>query len=96
MLFGMEGRGVLQVLIPYLWQLELAYVTIKGWIIDPDVHSLLDGHGDVLCLPTHYGEIDHTDGMTRGVTMVIDRRGGPEIFLKPYPKSPWQFTYVLL
>ena len=52
-------------------QLELANVPIKGWIIDPDVHGLLHGPCDVVCLPTQYGKVVHTDMMTCGVSMVI-------------------------
>ena len=41
-LLRMKGRGVLQDLIPDVGQLELAYVPIKGCIIDPYVHGILD------------------------------------------------------
>ena len=46
-LLKMEGRGVLQDLIPNVGQLELAYVPIMGWIIDPDVQGFLDGPGNM-------------------------------------------------
>ena len=49
----MEDMGALQDLIPYVEQLELVYVPIKGWIIGPDVHGLLDGPGNIIAsLPT--------------------------------------------
>ena len=35
----MKGRGVIQDLIPYVGQLELANVPVKRQIIDPDVHG---------------------------------------------------------
>ena len=60
----MEDRHVLQDLIPDVGQLELAYVPIKRWIIDPDVHSLLYSPFNIVCLPTNYGKIVHTDAMT--------------------------------
>ena len=60
-LLGMAYRGVLYDLISNVGKLELAYVHIKGWITKPDVHALLDSPGDDVCLPTHYGEIVHTD-----------------------------------
>ena len=50
-----EGRVVLQDLVPNVEKLELAYVPIKGWIIDPDAHGPLDSCDDTVCLPTHYG-----------------------------------------
>ena len=31
----MEGRGILQDLIPDMGHLEFGYVSVKGWIIDP-------------------------------------------------------------
>ena len=74
----MDGRGVEQDLIPYVGQLELASVPVKGWIIDPDVLGFLYGPCYVVCLPTHYGEVAHTDVMTTDVGMVIDGgRGSP-------------------
>ena len=73
-LLKMEGRGVLQDLIPDVGQLELGYVPIEQWIIDPEVHDLLDGPGNTVHLPTHYGEIVHTDVMTLSVTLVKDGR----------------------
>ena len=63
MLLEMEGRGVKQDLIPNVGQLEFANFHVKGLIIDPDVHGLLDGPGGVVCLPASYGEIVHTDVM---------------------------------
>ena len=63
-LLKMEGRGVLQDLIPDVWQLDLAYVPVKGWIIDPDVHGLCHGSGNTVHLSTHHEEIVHTDAMT--------------------------------
>ena len=56
----MESKNVLQDIISDEGKLELAYVPIKGWIIDPDVHGLLDGHGNTVHLP-HYREMVHTD-----------------------------------
>ena len=73
----MEGRVVLQDIISDVRQLELAYVPVKGWIIDPEVHGILDGPDNTVCLPTHYGETVHSDVMTSGVSMVIDWGQGP-------------------
>ena len=59
----MEGRGVLQDLIPMMGQLKLAYVPINGWIIDYYVHGLLDGYSNVAHLPIHHGKFVHIDVM---------------------------------
>ena len=92
----MEDRSVLQDLIPDMGQLELAYVPFKEWTIDPDVHSLLYGPGNIACLPTNYGKIVHTDAMTPGVTTIKDGGGGPKIFLEPLPEGSSKLIYVLL
>ena len=69
-LLKVEGRGIKQVLIPYVRQMELANVPIEGWIIDPVIHGLLDGLCNVMHLPTHYGKGIHPGMMTCGVGMV--------------------------
>ena len=43
-LFEFEGLDVEQDIIPYVGQLELSNVSVKGWITDLYVHGLLDGH----------------------------------------------------
>ena len=92
----MMGRGIKQDSIPHVGQLEFANVPIEGWIIDPDVHGLLNGPCDVVCLPTYYGEVFHTRMMTCGVGMVIDGRMGPEIFPEPFLKGPCRSPCVFL
>ena len=41
-----EVRGKEQDIIQYLGQLVLPNISIEGWIIDPYVHSFLDGPGE--------------------------------------------------
>ena len=81
----MEGRGVLQDLIPDVGQLELAHVPIGGCILDPDVHGL-HGSGSTLCFPTHYVEIVHTDAIISGVTTAIDGEGALRCSLSLFPE----------
>ena len=69
---------------------------IKGCISDPYEYSLLDGPDDMVCLPTQCREVINTDGMTRGVAIVIDGGGCLEMLLEPFPKSLCQVTSVLL
>ena len=49
----------------------LAYVSIEGWIIHPDVNSLFNGSDEVLVLPPHSTEIINGGIMTCGVLVVI-------------------------
>ena len=65
-------------------------------IINPDVHGHPDGPGHVVHLPTVFGGIVCIDVMVKDVTMVVDGRWGPKMFLEPFPTSPSQFTNILL
>ena len=94
-LLELKGRGVLQDLTSNVGQSELVYFPIKGLFIDPDVHGLLYGPGDIVCLPTHYGEIAHTDVMTRGFTMVIEWGGALGCSLNLSPNSLLTHLYTL-
>ena len=53
-------------------KLELVNIPIEGWIIDLDVHGLLDGPCSAVSLSTYYGEVVHPGVMTCGDGMVID------------------------
>ena len=83
----MEGRGIKQ---------ELANVPFEGWIINPDVHGLLDGPCDVVHLPIQYEEVAQLDVMISGVGMVIDGERGPEMFLEPFSRGPSRLPFLLL
>ena len=95
-LFKLEVRGVEQDLIPYVRQLKLSNNPIKVWIIDPDIHGLLDGPCDVVRLPNHNGEVVCHGMMTCGVGMFINRGRIPEVFLHPFPKGSGRLPSVLL
>ena len=77
-------------------QLELYNVPLKGWIINPCIHGPLYGPCNFVCLPTGYGEVIHTDVMTRDVAMGIYGGRGPKVFLEPFPKGPCRLPYALL
>ena len=47
----------------------------SGGVIDSDEHGLFYGPGDTLGLPVHEGKIVKFDGMTHGVTAVVDGGG---------------------
>ena len=47
----MEGKGVLQNLIPHVGKLEFPQVPFEGWVIDIDEHGLFYGPGDAECFP---------------------------------------------
>ena len=55
----------------------LAYVSIEGWIVHPDVNSLFDGSNEVLVLPPYNIEIINSGIMTCDVLVVIYWGRGP-------------------
>ena len=73
---------------------QICNVPLKGWIIDPDEHCLLDSPSDVVCLPVPYREIVHTDTIPRGVTIVTDGERSPEMFFQPFPQNPYKLPCV--
>ena len=64
-----------------------AYVSVKGWIIDPYVQSFFDSFHEVMVLPPHNAEILNTNIVTSDVVMVKYWGRGLQMFLEPLPKS---------
>ena len=50
--------------------MELAYISVKGWIIDPYVQCFFYSSAEVLVLPTNNVEVFNGDLMTSDATMV--------------------------
>ena len=67
----------MQHLIPDVWQLVLAYVSIQGWIVDLNVESFFDGSHYVLVLSYHYAKVIYANQVTKDVIVVIDGEMGP-------------------
>ena len=86
-LLQFEFWNVKQNLIPYMWQMVFANISIQGWIVDPDVKSLFYCPLEVLFLPSHNVEIFNTYAVTSGVKMVKYGGGGLLVFLKPLTKG---------
>ena len=59
-----------------MWQMVLAYIFVKGWIIDPDEHRFFYQSEEVVFLPSHYTKIVDAGIVISDGTVVIDR-GGP-------------------
>ena len=57
-----------------MWQMVFAYVSIWGWIIDPNIWSFFDGSHEVLVLSSHYTKIIYADIVTNAA-MVTYRDG---------------------
>ena len=77
-----------------MWQMVLAYIFVKGWIIDPDEHRFFYQSGEVVFLPSHYAKIVDVSIVTTDGTMVIDRGGGLEVFLQPFSKCSSCLTNI--
>ena len=74
----------------------LAYISIEGWIIHPDVNSFIYGSDEVLVLSPHNAEVLDGGIMTCDVLMVIYWGGGLQMFLKPLTKSSGLLPYVFI
>ena len=70
---------------------NLPMFPLRRWIIDHDIHGLLDGPWGVMCFPINYGEVVYPAVMPSDVGMVID-----EFFPEPLPKGHYSFPYVHL
>ena len=70
----------------YVWQLELAKVSIKGWIINSNQYCLFDGPGNIMVLPAHYAEVVQRHLMTSDVVMFKDGDGALMCSLNLSPK----------
>ena len=65
----------------------LAYISIEGWIVHPDVNSFFYGSDEVLVLSPHNAEVLIGGIMICDVLVVIYWGGGLQMFLKPLTKS---------
>ena len=86
----------MQNLIPDMWQMVLANISIQGWIIDPNVESFFDGSHEVLVLSPHYADVIYVNHMTRDAIVVIDGGWGLLVFFEPLSKSSGGLSYILL
>ena len=75
MFIWVGGLGGEQGLIPYVGYLLFPYVPLKCWIIDPYIHSLLDGPSKDVWIATFNGDIMYCGIMTTGDDMVRDKKG---------------------
>ena len=77
----MEGRDVLQNLIPDVGQLVFPQVPVEGWVIDMDEHGLLYSPGDGMGFPPYNEEAIHIDGVSCGLAVLVNGGEGPKVFL---------------
>ena len=85
-LLQFEFWSVNQNLIPNLWQMVFANISVEGWIIDPYVQSLFYCSYLVHFLPPNNFEIVDGNTVTTDVTMVIYGRGSFRCSLNLSPK----------
>ena len=63
-----------------------AHISVKGWIVHPNINSFLNGSDEVVVLSPHNTEILDGDVMTCGGVMVMYWGGGLLMFLQPLTK----------
>ena len=74
-LLEVEGRGVLQDLIPYVGHLAFPQVPVEIWVTDIGEHGLLDCPGDTICFPAYNGEAAHTDEVSCRLALLVNGEG---------------------
>ena len=79
-----------------MWQMVFTHISVKGWIIDPNVQSLFYCPDLVQVLPPNNFEIIDGNTVTTDVTMVIYGRGGFKVFLEPFSKSSRGLSNIFL
>ena len=72
----------------------LCNISVQEWIIDPCMHSLLDGPGRGIWILTQNGENVQFKMMSWGVSMVIKGEKFPEMFLYPFSKGNEKFSFL--
>ena len=73
-----------------MWQLVLANISVRGWAIDSNQHSLSDCSSHALVIPAHNAEIVQGHFMTSGLKVVIDGWWWPQVFPESFSKcSAW-------
>ena len=92
----MEGQGVLQDLIPDVWQMVLPQVPAEGWVIDSNEHGLLDGPSDIVHFSAHNEKTVLIDMISCRLTELINGVGGSMVFLKHVSKDSSQFPNVFI
>ena len=79
-----------------MWQLVLANISLKGWVIDSNQHSLSDYSSHALVIPAHNAEIIWGHFMTTGLKMVIDGWWWPQVFPESFSKCSAWLPYVFI
>ena len=79
-----------------MWQLVFANISIKGWVIDSNQHSLSDCSGHALVIPTHIAEIFKGHFMTRVLMMVINGWWWPQVLPESFSKCSAWLPYIFI
>ena len=95
-LFTFEFWWLDQFLIPDMWQLVLANISIKGWVIDSNQHGFPDGPGHALVLPAHYAEIVQGYFMASDGEVVMYRWWSSHVFSEFITKCSAWLLYIFI
>ena len=71
-------------MVPYVWQLVLAQVSVERGVLHTDEHSLFDGPGMAVNFLVHYVELVWVHGVSCRGAVVVYGGGGFEVFFNPF------------
>ena len=74
--------------VPYMVQIELTYISIKCWIVNPYVDGFLNSSGNAMVLPPYYLEVVLCGCVASDATMVMYRGGFLQVFFESFSKGP--------
>ena len=74
--------------VPYMVQIELTYISIKCWIVNPYVDGFLNSSGNAMVLPPCYLEVVLCGCVASDATMVMYRGGFLQVFFESFSKGP--------
>ena len=82
---ALKSRRCLEEVVPYVWHLVLAQVSVEGWVLHADEHGLFDGPEMAVDFLVHYVELVWVHGVSCSGAVVVYGGGGFEVFFDPFP-----------
>ena len=80
----LKSRRCLEEVVPYVWQLVLAQVSVESGVLHADENGLFDGPGMAINSLMHNVELVWVHGVSCSGTVVVYRGGGFEVFFDPF------------
>ena len=84
---ALKSRRSLEEVVPYVWQLVLAQVSVEGGVLHTDEHGLFDGPGMAVDVLVHYVNLVWVPGVFCSGAVVVYGGGALKCSLTLSPKD---------